>query len=377
MGFLRLLPIGSLVPGMKLGKKIYNEDGIVLLSENAELSDAIIRKLKLHGLDYVYVADPRTDDIQVNEMIEDETRRRALIDIRNHFRKINDTAIKGTMYPFIGKSFSKLVETIVDDLSAREDVMIMMMNMNSIDQYLYRHSLNVCIYTVFLGQVYGYSKEELTELGLGAILHDIGKTKIPPEVLNKSSRLTDEEFKQIKTHTEIGFKLLKDEPGISMKAAHCAYQHHERLNGSGYPRNLVGNQIHEYARWIAITDTYDALTTHRVYRSAMLPHQAMEIIYGGCGDLYEKKMLELFRDHVAIYPLGIGVTLSTGEKGVVSKIHSDIPQRPVIRVLSDPKGADLKSPYDVDLRHQLSVVITEVELIGNSAVKSTDLSMFE
>ncbi|MMZ60803.1 hypothetical protein D1872_229180 [compost metagenome] len=103
----------------------------------------------------------------------------------------------------------------------------------------------------------------------------------------------------------------------------------------------------------------------------------MEIIYGGCGDLYEKKMLELFRDHVAIYPLGIGVTLSTGEKGVVSKIHSDIPQRPVIRVLSDPKGADLKSPYDVDLRHQLSVVITEVELIGNSAVKSTDLSMFE
>ncbi|MNW38030.1 Cyclic di-GMP phosphodiesterase response regulator RpfG [compost metagenome] len=377
MDFLRLLPIGSLEPGMKLGKKIYNEDGVVLLSENAELSDAIIRRLKLHGLDFVYIADPRTDDIQVHEMIEDETRRRALIDIRTNFRKMTDSAIKGSVYPFIGKSFSKLVEMIVDDLSSREDVMIMMMNMNSMDQYLYRHSLNVCIYTIFLGQVYGYSKEDLTELGIGAILHDIGKTKIPLEVLNKPTQLTDDEFTQIKTHAEIGFKLLKDEPGITMKAAHCAYQHHERLNGSGYPRNLVGNQIHEFARWIAITDTYDALTTHRVYRSAMLPHQAMEIIYGGCGDLYEKGMLELFRDHVAIYPLGMGVTLSTGEKGVVSKIHSDIPQRPVVRVLADPMGVDIKSPYEVDLKHQLSVVITEVVSINNNAEKSTDLNMFE
>ncbi|MNE45403.1 Cyclic di-GMP phosphodiesterase response regulator RpfG [compost metagenome] len=162
-----------------------------------------------------------------------------------------------------------------------------------------------------------------------------------------------------------------------MKAAHCAYQHHERLNGSGYPRNLVGNQIHEFARWIAITDTYDALTTHRVYRSAMLPHQAMEIIYGGCGDLYEKEMLEMFRDHVAIYPLGMGVTLSTGEKGVVAKIHSDIPQRPVVRVLTDPMGADLKSPHDVDLKQVLSVVITKVEAISNLDGNSTDLNMLE
>ncbi|MNO57163.1 Cyclic di-GMP phosphodiesterase response regulator RpfG [compost metagenome] len=377
MDFLRLLPIGSLVPGMKLGKKIYNEDGVVLLSENAELSDAIIRRLKLHGLDFVYIADPRTDDIEVREMIEDETRRRALIEIRTNFRKMTDSTIKGNIYPFIGKSFSRLVETIVDDLSSREDVMIMMMNMNSMDQYLYRHSLNVCIYTVFLGQVYGYSKEDLSELGLGAILHDIGKTKIPLEVLNKPSQLTDDEYNQIKTHAEIGYKMLKDEPGISMKAAHCAYQHHERLNGSGYPRNLVGNQIHEFARWIAITDTYDALTTHRVYRSAMLPHQAMEIIYGGCGDLYEKEMLEMFRDHVAIYPLGMGVTLSTGEKGVVAKIHSDIPQRPVVRVLTDPMGADLKSPHDVDLKQVLSVVITKVEAISNLDGNSTDLNMLE
>ncbi|AZS16638.1 HD-GYP domain-containing protein [Paenibacillus lutimineralis] len=358
---MRLIAINSLQPGMKLGKKIYNEDGIVLLSENAEINDAIIRRLRHHGLDYIYIADHRTDDIQISEMIEETTRRRALNELRVNFKKLMEPAMKGVAYPYLGKTFSGLVESIVDDLSSREDAMIMMMNIDSMDHYLYRHSLNVCLYTLLLGQVYGYSKEDLTLLGLGAMLHDIGKTKVPRDVLNKPSQLTDEEFAQIKQHTEIGFKLLKDEPGIPLKAAHCAYQHHERINGGGYPRGLKGDEIHEFARWIAITDAFDAMTTHRVYRPAMLPHQALEVLYAGCGEWYEKSKLELFRDHMAIYPVGMTVDLSTGERGVVAKIHKAIPHRPVVRVLTDPDGVDLKSPYDIDLSNRLSVVITGVD----------------
>ncbi|MEF2968864.1 HD-GYP domain-containing protein [Paenibacillus sp. M1] len=358
---MRLIPVSSLQPGMKLGKKIYSEDGVVLLSENAELSEAIIRRLRAHGLDLVYVADPRTDDIVIQDMIEDETRRRALREIRTSFKEMMQPAVKGIVYPRLGKAFTNLVESIMDDLSSREDAMIMMMNINSMDQYLYRHSLNVCVYTILLGQIHGYSKDDLTLLGLGAMLHDIGKTKLPLELLNKPSRLTDAEFEQIKKHPEIGFRLLKDEPGIPLKSAHCAFQHHERINGTGYPRGLKGEEISEFARWIAITDAYDAMTTHRVYRPAMLPHQALEVLYTGSGEWYEKSKLEVFRDHVAIYPLGMTVTLNTGEKGVVVKIHKDVPHRPVIRILNDPLGAEVKSPFDVDLRNQLSVVITNVD----------------
>lgn len=358
---MRLIPVTSLQPGMKLGKKIYNENGIILLSENAELSEAVIRRLLAHGLDYVYISDPRTDDVVIQDMIEDETRRKALQEIRTSYQKLTDSAVKGVVYPHLGKNFTSLVESIIGDLSAREDVMIMMMNINSMDHYLYRHSLNVCVYTLFLGQIYGYSKEELTVLGLGAILHDIGKTKLPIDLLNKPSQLSDEEYNQIKQHTLYGFQMLKDEPGIPLKAAHCAFQHHERINGTGYPRGLKGEEISEFARWIAIADAYDAMTTHRVYRPAMLPHQALEVLYTGCGEWYEKSKLELFRDHVAIYPLGMTVKLSTGEEGVVAKIHKDVPQRPVIRVLTDPIGVDLKYPYDLDLRNQLSVVITNVD----------------
>lgn len=101
---MRLIPVGSLQAGMKLGKKIYNEDGVVLLSENAELTDAIIRRLKSHGLDFVYIADPRTDDVVVNDMIEDETRRHALSEIRTQFRNWATPAVKGVVYPYLGKS---------------------------------------------------------------------------------------------------------------------------------------------------------------------------------------------------------------------------------------------------------------------------------
>ncbi|MNH89193.1 Cyclic di-GMP phosphodiesterase response regulator RpfG [compost metagenome] len=358
---MRLISVTSLQPGMKLAKKIYNEEGLILLSENAELTEGLIRRLKELGLNQVYIADRLTEDVEIPEMISEETRRRAMQEIRTNFRKVTELSVKGRVYPFLGKSFLKVVESILTDLSSREDVMIMMMNINSTDHYLYRHSLNVCVYTLLLGKVHGYNNDALSVLGMGALLHDIGKTKIPASILLKPDKLTDYEFDQMKQHTEIGFKMLKDEPGVPLVAAHCALQHHERINGSGYPRGIRENEIHEYARWIAIADSYDAMTTHRIYRSALLPHQATEMLYAGCGALYEKEKLEVFRDHVAIYPLGITVGLSTGEQGVVVRINHEVPQRPVIRVFSGPEGEVLKVPYEVNLAVKLSVVITYVE----------------
>src|SRR5690606_31030104 len=95
------------------------------------------------------------------------------------------------------------------------------------------------------------------------------------------------EFAEIKKHPTYGFEILKDEPNISLLAAHCAFQHHERINGSGYPRGLVGDDIHEYAQWVGVADSYDAITSHRVYRDAKLPHEALEILYTGAGTLYD------------------------------------------------------------------------------------------
>ena len=130
---------------------------------------------------------------------------------------------------------------------------------------------------------------------------------------------------------------------------------------------MKGNEIHEYAKWIALADSYDAMTTNRVYRQALLPHQAVEVLYTGSGTLYEQWMLEKFRDCVAIYPVGLSVTLSTGEVGVVAGIQPRVPQRPQIRVLKDAKGQPLSVPYEINLATELSIMITGVEGVEDSA----------
>lgn len=362
---MRLVSVNHLKSGMKLGKKIYNDEGLTLLSDGVELTDALINRLSRIDIGYIYVEDSLTDDIEIPSIIQDETRNQSLKAIRNQFQQMSGASgITKGLYQ-LDKKFSKIMDGILDDLSSQEDPMIMLLDMHTADNYLYVHSLNVCLYTLVLGIAHGYSKEELRVIGLGALLHDIGKTQVPVKIIQKPGKLSDEEFRHMQMHTEIGFQILKDEPNIPLIAAHCALQHHERIDGSGYPRGLKGHQIHEYAKWLGVADSYDAMTSNRVYKKAMLPHQAVEALYVGSGTLYEQKYLEIFRDRVAIYPLGLTVKLSTGESGVVVKIDPTMPHRPVVRVLVGPEGESVV-PFERDLSKVLSVVVVDVADQGAS-----------
>ena len=359
---MRLLPTHMCLPGMKLAKKIYSEEGLVLLSESVELTSKLISRLTDCGISFVYIDDPRTADLVVPDLISDETRFRAISEIRTNFRDMMDRPNRktGVTYPYIGKSFRQVMNMVIGDLTDQKDAMIMLMNMGIVDNYLFQHSLNVCVYTTILGIASGYTQDELMTLGLGAMLHDIGKTQISTNILKKSGKLSNEEYEEMKRHAERGYHLLKDQPNIPLLAAHCAFQHHERLDGSGYPRGIKGNDIHEYAKWIGLVDSYDAMTTTRIYRSPMLPHQAVESLYAGTGTLYEQRMVQLFRDKVAIYPLGVTVRLQTGESGVVVDIKTSCPHRPVVRVLNGESGEDLKIPYEIDLSTSLTTMIISV-----------------
>ncbi|MGM1047907.1 MAG: HD-GYP domain-containing protein [Bacillota bacterium] len=354
---MRLIPVNLLKPGMVLGKKIYNSDGLILLAEGVKLTDGLIRRLGGLDLSYIYIEDAKTEDIVIPELLSQQTKLEAIRSIRTGFKNLEERPTMKGSFLHLGKTFSGMMETIMDEISAVDESMVLLTDMNTNDFNLYQHSLNVCLYSMVLGISYGYSREEIRVLGLGALLHDIGKTRIPPGLIQKPGRLTDEEFREVQKHTEIGFKILKDEPNIPLISAHCALQHHERLDGSGYPRGLTGPETHEYAKWIAITDSYDAMTTHRVYKPAMLPHQAVEVMYAGSGTLYEQSFLAIFRDRVAIYPPGMTVQLSTGETGVVSKIHSEVPHRPVVRILNNAAGEELRQLYEIDLSESLAVMI--------------------
>ncbi|MGO4497921.1 HD-GYP domain-containing protein [Paenibacillus sp. 2RAB27] len=366
------MPINMCQPGMRLAKNIYNDDGMVLLAVNVELTQRLLDRLFSYGIDYIYIEDARTNDIIQEDVIQDETRSKAVIEIRNTFKKVmEDSNKRGAVnYYDIGRNFRNVMKMIIDDLSAHEGAMVMLNNMNVKDNYLFQHSVNVSIYAIMLGISYGYSRDKLETLGLGALLHDIGKTKVPLGILRKPSQLTPDEFKEMKNHTTYGFNLLKDEPNIPLLSAHCALQHHERINGSGYPRGIQGGEINEFARWIGLVDSYDAMTTTRVYRRPLLPHEAMEQLFAGSGTMYDQSQIALFRDKIAIYPLGITVRLNTGEYGIVSKLNMTVPHRPTIRVLQDEAGTVLKEPYEIDLSSKLSILISE---IGEIKVSESEL----
>ncbi|OAS21299.1 HD-GYP domain-containing protein [Paenibacillus oryzisoli] len=370
------MPINMCQPGMRLAKNIYNDDGMVLLAVNVELTQRLLDRLFSYGIDYIYIEDARTNDIIQPDVIQDETRTKAVMEIRNTFKKVmEDSNKRGAVnYYDIGRNFRDVMKMIIDDLSAHDGAMVMLNNMNVKDNYLFQHSVNVSIYAIMLGISYGYSREKLETLGLGALLHDIGKTKVPLGILRKPSQLTPDEFTEMKNHTTYGFNLLKDEPNIPLLSAHCALQHHERINGSGYPRGIQGGEINEFARWIGLVDSYDAMTTTRVYRRPLLPHEAMEQLFAGSGTMYDQSQIALFRDKIAIYPLGITVRLNTGEYGIVSKLNMSVPHRPTIRVLQNEAGTVLKEPYEIDLSNKLSILISEIgEIKVNDSILDTSM----
>ncbi len=193
------------------------------------------------------------------------------------------------------KKTSKIVETLVETILYIEENYYDLLKVNSDDYYAYTHSLNVCTLSIGLGMAINLKKKpDLMELGLGALLHDIGKSTISPRIINKPSRLTEEEFKVVQSHVVEGEKLLKkNNNNISQNVFYPILQHHEKLSGKGYPFRLKGSQIHPFGRITAIVNVYDNLTTERPYRKAHNPYEALELISENQED-YDHALLKEF-----------------------------------------------------------------------------------
>jgi putative nucleotidyltransferase with HDIG domain len=362
---MRLIATTRCEPGTILAKALYTETGSVLLARDVELTGSLLKRIKQLGIDTLYIRDKATEDIIIEDPISDETRRVALHSIYDSFTSVvkSEKKWKARFSPTHVHSFRQAFEGILQDLKTNKNAINLLTNICTFDHYVYAHSLNVAVYTTALGIQQGLNDKELVEVGMGAMLHDVGKMMIPSEILNKKGKLTDEEFEVIKRHTEFGFEMLRAQEGISLLSAHCAFQHHEKIDGTGYPRGLKGDEIHKYARLMAVGDVFDAVTSNRVYRKAMLPHVAMEILYADAGKHFERAFVEGFGKTIAIYPIGITVTLNTGETGVVVDYNRHLPSRPVVRILKNPDGTNLKKLYEIDLSKSLTTLIVNCDSI--------------
>ncbi|KAB2332891.1 HD-GYP domain-containing protein [Bacillus mesophilum] len=355
---MRLVSTKSAKIGSVLGKSIYNDKGKILLNKGVKLDGRMLSRLQKMGITYIYVMDERMKDIVYKSTLPEKLRREAILTIEDTFRQsANDQNLdKSFVIDKASKNFSKLISTLLDEIKGDQNLISIMSDVYTYDHYIFSHSLNVTLYSLAIGLQLNFSQKDLELLGMGAILHDVGKMQIPENILLKPGRLTEEEFLQIKKHAEAGFDLLRGVHSVSLIVAHCAYQHHERLNGSGYPRGISGEDIHPFAKIIAVADVFDAVTSNRIYRQAMLPHEGMEILYAGSDTLFDAKLIESFRQSVALYPVGMTVELNDGRKGVVIHQNVGLCDRPIVRILEE-SGLRVKA-YELDLKQDLSIMIS-------------------
>ncbi|MBI3599814.1 MAG: HD-GYP domain-containing protein [Nitrospinae bacterium] len=254
----------------------------------------------------------------------------------------------------MGKSISsgdakKAVNNMADSIMRNRDALLCLSQIKSKDEYTSFHSINVCILCLAFGRHMGYSEIELKTLGIGALLHDIGKTKVPDEILNKAGKLTPEEFEIMKKHTIYSAEILSKTHGIPQKALEIPLQHHERYNGTGYPRGLKGDEIGVSGMLSSIADVYDAITSTRVYHTGVLPHEALKRMYEWKGKDFHNGLLEQFIKCVGIYPPGTIIKLQTGEVGVVVSVNRANVLKPRIAVVIDSQNKRYTPPKTLDM----------------------------
>jgi HD-GYP domain-containing protein (c-di-GMP phosphodiesterase class II) len=245
------------------------------------------------------------------------------------------------------KSIKKDIDKALPDMIRNDDVLMRLSQLKKGDNYTFDHSLRVSILATMIGKWLGYNEEQLSDLAQASLLFDIGKLKIPEFILNKPNKTREEEFDIVKKHAQFGYSILLKTEGVTNNIKYSALQHHERLDGSGYPLRLKSGQIHEFAKIIMVCDIFDAMTNTRPYKERTSPFEAAEYIHWNAGKTLDSKIVYIFLKNLSVFYTGKEVKLSTGEIGRIIYVDVNFPTRPVIQV--NDKFIDLVKEKEIQI----------------------------
>ncbi len=242
------------------------------------------------------------------------------------------------------------IEELIDSAFRNRDAALALLKLKFYDEYIFTHSLNVAVLAIGMGFHMNLTRADILNLGMGAMLHDLGKTGVPLAILNKKGRLTDEEYNTIKGHPLIGARLLEKHQEVPPQTIDLTRHHHERIDGSGYPDGLSGDELNSMLTITSLSDVYDALSSDRIYHKGLLPHEALKTIFALRDKQFNRLWIERFVQCLGIYPAGTLIQLNSGEIGVVSSINRSMLLRPVIRPIFDRFGRRATDKDFLDLQ---------------------------
>ncbi len=354
-----LITTAHVKENMVLAHPILNPNGAILLGEGALLTASRIRRIRELGIGFIYVEDDRFPDIASNWVIREETYRKAMSDLDTLFQTTSKAADRYVLLADMREIHSVFRQILNDIFSLSGKTLIHFINSRSMLNNLFEHSVNVAFLSLVMGKRLGLAYMQMYNLGLGALLHDIGKAVLPKEILDPSHRLVPEEEELYRMHPRTGWELLSGQEFIWPTARIIALQHHEFWNGSGYPSGLSKHDIHLFSHVVCIANSYDTMIyPSREYPTPRLPSEAYEHILRNRGVLYDPQAVSIFSESVAKYPVGTWLRLSTGHLGMVISIDT-YTGLPKVRCFWHLNFGTMKSPVEIDLR-ETPVDVVEV-----------------
>ncbi|MGB9621512.1 MAG: HD-GYP domain-containing protein, partial [Brevinematia bacterium] len=358
---MKRIPIEELKPGMVFTRTVFGDNYEIVVESNTPLTPKIIESIKKKGIKFVETTGEIKEIVKVKEEVENT------LDVETgKLTTFYNSLVSGiesiyTNYKVSKEIYPEKVNGIVEMILSKiqevgdRNVFINLLGTADKSKYLPTHAVNVTILGVLLGMELGYPEQKLRLLSTGLLLMDIGMVFIPMSIIERESKLTLEEYNKIKTHTVLGYKAVVNENNFSPEVGRVCLEHHERWDGSGYPRKLEKLQISEYARIAAIVDTYEAMTRKRVYRDKMMSYEAMKKILAEGSTKFDPDLLKVFIKMMSVYPVGSYVMLNT--RAIAKVISSDpvSPFRPVVKVVYDEFGIKVEDGETIKLSEESNI----------------------
>lgn len=284
--------------GSKLNFSLYTFDKSVFreifVASEEEPSELVLDLKDIKGDIYIKINDIGLYDSYINSLLQKKgSSAIKMLAIKEHSKVLVKEILDNPRSGEKIKEVNGVVNTMINSIIENQDAIYDLLSLRCYDYYTYTHSVNVCAFSVGMGVAINLEREDIEKLGIGSMLHDIGKSAIPHEILNKQGKLSDREYKIMKNHVLEGEKILRSHENIPEESFYAVLQHHEKLSGKGYPLGLTGKDIRLFGKITAIADCYDALTTQRPYKKAFTPYLALSIIVKETGD-YDPDLLKTF-----------------------------------------------------------------------------------
>ncbi|HWR38452.1 MAG TPA: HD domain-containing phosphohydrolase [Patescibacteria group bacterium] len=329
----------------QLARAIYDEEGRVLLREGILLTPSFIQRLQALGITAAYIEDEISQGIEINDVVSEETRqesKRAIASTMNRLIRRGDISLQGIV---------TASQKIIDDILPQKEVMVNLIDIRSTADALFSHSVNVCILAVITAINMGYNIAKMKELATGALLHDIGKTKITRENPPGSNRFSIDRTKY-REHPKLGYDIL-NKHSIDAYIKTIVLTHHEHCDGSGFPLGLHKEEIYEMAKIVSICNAFDNILHGNQEEYQVPPYQVIEFLEAS-PDIFDANIIKNLVVNVSVYPSGCKVELNSGELCIVVRQNLGFPSRPVVRVLADGNNTEH------DLSQELSIFIEKM-----------------